>query len=143
MILGVVFTSIALLIQYAYTEYDKVTGTMILEETLIHARNSHKEEKTELDYEDMGRQLGNPRLWLGDYEIEISMKGDKVSGKATAGEWDKEIEMNTFRPSTYLRQKEFLEELLKGGEENDEGEYRVQEGNESQLYGGSFGTRVE
>lgn len=140
-VLGIVFMSIALLIQYAYTEYDKVTGTMILEEMLIRARR--ETDDSESYFEDMGEQLGNPRLWFDEYKVDISIEKDKVSGEASSGEWEKEIELDIFRPGTYLRQREFLEEVLKDGEEHEDGEYRVQAGNEPELYGDLSGNGME
>lgn len=142
-VLGIVFMSVALLIRYAYTEHDKVTGTSILQEMLIHVRQNYENEDAEAYFEDAGKQLGNPRLWLGEYEIEISSERSKVSGKASAGEWRKEIEMELFRPGMYIRQRDYLTELLKDGEEKDEGEHRVQTGNESELYGDPFGNEME
>ena len=141
LVLGVVFMSIALLIQYAYIEYDKVTGTMILEEMLIRARRV--EEDSESHFEELGEQLGNPRLWLDEYEIDISMERGKVSGKASSGEWEKELEMDVFQPSAYLRQREFLEEVLRDGEEHEDREDRIQTGNEPELYGDPFRNGME
>ena len=140
-VLGIVFMSIALLIRHAYIEHDKVTGTMILEEMVIWTRR--EEEDSETYFENMGEQLGNPRLWFDEYEVDISIERDMVSGKVSSGEWEKEIEIDVFQPSTYLRQKEFLEEILKDREEHEDRENRVQAGNESELYGDPFGTGME
>ena len=140
-VLGIIFMTLALLIQYAYTEHDKVTGTMILEEMVI--RTGREEDDSETYFENMGEQLGNPRLWFDEYEIDISRGRDMVSGKASSGEWEKEIEIDVFQPSTYLRQKEFLEEVLKDREEHEDREDRVQAGNESELYGDPFGIGME
>ena len=140
-VLGIVFMSLALLIRYAYAEHDKVTGTMILEEMVIRARR--EEDDSETYFEDMGDQLGNPRLWFDEYEVDISRERDMVSGKASSGEWEKEIEVDIFQPSTYLRQKEFLEEVLKDREEHEDRENRVQAGNEPELYGDPFGSGME
>lgn len=143
MVLGVVFLSLALLIQYAYTEHDKVTGTMILEEALIRARMDYEGEYSDQYFENMGKKLGNPRLWLGEYEIRISTDRNEIEGKASAGEWNKEIEMRLFRPSTFLRQKDSLQGRRKDGDENDDREYRVQTGDEQELHGDSFGNGLE
>ena len=140
-VLGIVFMSLALLIRYAYAEHDKVTGTMILEEMVIRARR--EEDDSETYFEDMGDQLGNPRLWFDEYEVDISRERDMVSGKASSGEWEKEIEVDIFQPSTYLRQKEFLEDVLKDREEHEDREDRVQAGNEPELYGDPFGSGME
>ena len=141
LVLGVVFMSIALLIQYAYTEHDKVTGTMILEEMLI--RTGREGKGSGSHYEDIGEQLSNPRLWFDEYEIDISMERDRVSGKASSEKWDKEIEMDVFQPSTYLRKKEFLEDVLRDEEEHEDRDYRVQAGDEPELYGDPFRNGME
>ena len=140
-VLGIVFMSLALLIRYAYAEHDKVTGTMILEEMVIRTRR--EEEDSETYFETMGEQQGNPRLWFDEYKVDISRERDMVSGKASSGEWEKEIEVDIFQPSTYLRKKEFLEEALKDREEYEDREDRVQTGNEPELYGDPFGSGME
>jgi len=143
LVLGVIFMTIALMIQYAYTEYDKVTGTVILQEMIVRERSDHKGEDRNSYFKIIGKQLGNPRLWLGEYEIEISNNLLKIEGKATAGEWSKTIEIDLFRPSTFLRQEDCLRKVMKDGEENNDGTYRVQAGNESELYDDSFGNGEE
>ena len=140
-VLGIVFMSLALLIRYAYAEHDKVTGTMILEEMVIRTRR--EEDDSETYFETMGEQLGNPRLWFDEYKVDISRERDMVSGKASSGEWEKEIEVDIFQPSTYLRQREFLEDILKDREEHEDREDRVQAGNEPELYGDPFGSGME
>ena len=143
LVLGVVFMSIALVIQYAYTEHDKVTGNMILQEMLVCARADLQEEHSEDYFEEMGRQLGNPRLWMGEYEIEISRERNTVTGKASAGEWNKEIEIELFQPSAFLRMSDCFRDLTEGEGEMDDNGDRVQAGDEPELYGDSFGSGDE
>ena len=143
LVLGVVFMSIAVVIQYAYTEHDKVTGNMILQEMLVRARADLQEEHSEDYFEEMGRQLGNPRLWMGEYEIEISRERNTVTGKASAGEWNKEIEIELFQPSAFLRMSDCFRDLTEGEGEMDDNGDRVQAGDEPELYGDSFGTGNE
>ena len=143
LVLGVVFMSTALMIQYAYTEHDKVTGNMILQETLISARADLQEEHSEDYFEEMGRQLGNPRLWMGEYEIEISRERNTVTGKAAAGKWNKEMEIGLFQPSAILRMSDCFRDLTEGEGEMDDNGDRVQAGDEPELYGDSFGSGDE
>lgn len=143
LVLGVVFMSIALVIQYAYTEHDKVTGNMILQEMLVRARADLQEEHSEDYFEEMGRQLGNPRLWMGEYEIEISRDRNTVTGKASAGKWNKEMEIGLFQPSAFLRKSDGLRDLIEKEGEIDGSLDRIQAGDEPELYGGSFGTGNE
>lgn len=69
MVLSVVLLSMAAFIRYAYTVHDMVTGSMILEETLERARNNVDEKKKTDSFEQEGSLMGNPRLYLGTYEI--------------------------------------------------------------------------
>ena len=78
-ILSVVLLSLAAFIRYAYTVHDTVTGSMILEETLERARNNVNEKKTIDSFEQEGSQMGNPRLYLGAYELHLNL------GALTAG----------------------------------------------------------
>lgn len=72
-ILSVVLLSLAAFIRYAYTVHDTVTGSMILEETLERARNNVNEKKTIDSFEQEGSQMGNPRLYLGAYELHLNL----------------------------------------------------------------------
>ena len=56
-----------------YTVHDAVTGSMILEETLERARNNVNEKKTIDSFEQEGSQMGNPRLYLGAYELHLNL----------------------------------------------------------------------
>ena len=143
LVLGVVFMSIALMIQYAYTEHDKVTGNMILQEMLVRTRTDLQEEQSEEYFEEMGRQLGNPRLWMGEYKIEISRNRNTVIGKASAGKWNKEMEIGVFQPSVFLRKSDCFRDLTEGEGEMDDNGDRVQAGDEPELYGDSFGSGDE
>ena len=61
--------------------------------------------------EAYGEELGNPRLWLGEYTLDIQLKNDTVKGKATAGDWSQEIQMERFRPGDTLLNFQVLKEL--------------------------------
>ena len=143
MVMGVLLMSVAMLIQYAYAEHDKAIGAMILEETLIRAGRDQEGEYSDSYFEDIGEKMGETRLWFEEYEIEISKGPTKITGKASAGDWNKEIKMDLFRPGTFLRQKENFQGIMNDGDKNDDGAYRVQEGDESELYGDPFRDRSE
>ena len=86
-ILSVVLLSLAAFIRYAYTVHDTVTGSMILEETLERARNNVNEKKTIDSFEQEGSQMGNPRLYLGAYELHLNLGALTAEGDAAAGDW--------------------------------------------------------
>ena len=140
MVMSVVLITIALLIQHVYTTHDMVTGTMILQEMLENTRTSGDERFSEEYFEQTGERLGNPRLWLGEYQLEIEMNDNQVIGVASAGEWEQEIQINTFRPGRFLRRCDAVAEI---GEELKNGGNGIQAGNEPELYGDSSGTGVE
>ena len=83
-ILSVVLLSLAAFIRYAYTVHDAVTGSMILEETLERARNNVNEKKTIDSFEQEGSQMGNPRLYLGAYELHLNLGALSAEGDAAA-----------------------------------------------------------
>ena len=113
MVMAVVLACIVSLISQAYRVHDTVTGTMILEEVLVKMQNVPAEE---IDNERRmldayGEKLGNPRLWLGAYKLEIKSDETKVSGTARAGDWNSQIEMELFQPGRFLRRCEAIREL--------------------------------
>ena len=122
-VMGVLLMSVAMLIQYGYTEHDKVIGSMILEEMLIRARRDSERNYSEQYYEDIGEQKGNSRLWFDEYKIEISIGKSVIVGKASSEVWKKEIEMDLFQPGDFLRKKELLQEIWNNGEKDNDGEY--------------------
>lgn len=144
LVLGVVFMTVAMLIRYAYIEHDKITGTMILAETVQKARTYSGKELSPAYFEEQGELRGNPRLWLGEYQLEINSDWrKKINGEAAAGEWRQEIEMDMFLPGDFLRQTEALKALIENGEEQDDRGDRIQERDESELYGNTFGATME
>ena len=86
MVLSVVLLSMAAFIRYAYTVHDMVTGSMILEETLERARNNVDEKKKTDSFEQEGSLMGNPRLYLGTYEIHLKVGALTAEGDASAGD---------------------------------------------------------
>lgn len=107
----VVLLSLAAFIRYAYTVHDAVTGSMILEETLERARNNVNEKKTIDSFEQEGSQMGNPRLYLGAYELHLNLGALSAEGDAAAGDWSLHIERADIHPETFLRQQDALKKI--------------------------------
>ena len=139
-VLGIVFFCIASLIGQAYRVHDTVTGSMILEEALLRARGKDIEEIVVGEFEAYGETLGNPRLWLGEYEIELEISENRVSGTATAGDWSQMIEIEQFQPWQFLRRFDAIKEMSE--ELTDDGS-GIQAGDEPELHGDPAGTGVE
>ena len=110
-ILSVVLLSLAAFIRYAYTVHDAVAGSMILEETLERARNNVNEKKTIDSFEQEGSQMGNPRLYLGAYELHLNLGALSAEGDAAAGDWSLHIERADIHPETFLRQQDALKKI--------------------------------
>lgn len=111
MVLGIVFLTIGALIKEAYILHDTVTGSMILEETMEKARYSRDGSENLKYYEQNGENLGSPRLWLGNYDLDLGINERTIDGKAKAGKWVLHMEMKPFRPSAFLRRTEALPEM--------------------------------
>lgn len=131
MVLGIVFFCFAVILKQAYVLHDTVTGTMILEEVLENVRVSRDADSAAV-FTEQGEKTGNPRLWLGDYRLEIESNGEIISGKAHAGDWTQEMKMDMFHPGRFLRRFEAIKAV---GKELRDGGNGVQEGNEPELYG--------
>ena len=108
MVLSVVLLSMAAFIRYAYTVHDMVTGSMILEETLERARNNVDEKKKTDSFEQEGSLMGNPRLYLGTYEIHLKVG---ALTDASAGDWSLHMERADIHPETFLRQQDALRKI--------------------------------
>lgn len=114
MVLGIVLLTIGVLIKEAYTLHDTVTGSMILEETLEKARFGRGESENLKYYEQQGEKLGSPRLWLGDYDLDLKVNEKAIEGNAEAGKWVLHMERKIFRPDIFLRRTEALLEMGNG-----------------------------
>lgn len=110
-VLSVVLLSLAAFIRYAYTVHDTVTGSMILEETLERARNNVDEKKKLDSFAQEGSQMGNPRLYLGAYEIHLDLGALTAEGDASAGDWSLHMERADIHPETFLRQQDALRKI--------------------------------
>ena len=118
MVLGVVFLALGAVIREAYILCDEVTGAMILEETLERLRYNREEKKDETFFEALGEKEGNPRLWLGKYQLELDMGGSRSSGCGAAGDWRLQMEMKNFEPETFLRKLEAFRALRRGQDDS-------------------------
>lgn len=138
MILSIVIFSLGMLISHVYRVHDTVTGTMILQEVLVKGRNALDDDEKEMvgELEAYGEELGDPRLWLGRYDLEVKSDMKKLSGKAKAGDWEQEIELRRFQPGEFLRKYEAIRGV---GEELANDGSGISAGNESELYGGTAG----
>lgn len=136
MVLGAVLLTFGSVIRYAYQLHDTVTGAMILEETLEGARYCREEPAELHTFEETGTQMGNPRIYLGEYRIRLTEKGTKIVGTAEAGDWSLNMEMKKSHPAEILRKYSVIEEI--GEKVNHDGS-GVQTGNESELHGDSSG----
>lgn len=121
MVLGIVFLALAAVIKEAYILHDTVTGSMILEETMEKAAYNCDIEKDETYLISYGEKRGNPRLWLGTYEIGLNIEERKVNGRAAAGDWNMQMEIKRFRPETFLRRAEALKEMGNGQADDGSG----------------------
>lgn len=118
--MGAVLTMVMILLRYGCTLHDEVTGSMILEETLEKVRYLPEEtiSKELAHAEEQGSAVGNPRLWLGKYEIQLKNGFGSVSGGAIAGEWSTEIRISKFQPGDFLRTYEVMDMLNEGAEQD-------------------------
>ena len=111
MVLGIVFLTIGVLIKEAYILHDTVTGSMILEETMEKVRYSKDRSGNLKQYEQDGEKLGSPRLWLGNYDLDLRINEREIEGKAEAGKWALYMERKLFQPAAFLRRTEALLEM--------------------------------
>lgn len=111
---SVVLLAIGTLIKEAYVLHDKVTGAMILEETLEQAAGNVEKDRDDDYFAKRGENLGSPRLWLGKYSVKISRKQGRIIGNAWAGNWELQIERKKFSPHEFLRRVQALAEIEKG-----------------------------
>lgn len=121
LVLSIVFFTLAAVIQRGYYLHDTVTRAMILEETLERVKYSQEGEAGKNRLEAEGETAGNPRLWLGEYSLEISGNAGGAEGQAKAGEWTQEIQMNSFDPGKSLRRAKVLLKMGKQGNEKTGG----------------------
>ena len=129
-VISVILFCISLLLSQAYCLHDTVTGAMILEEVLIksgmicdaddvHAFETGGYGVSVNEVEQYGERIGNPRLWLGDYEIDADVKKNHVSGIAKAGDWELEMEIGQLRAGQFLNLCELF--MGMGKEPEDDG----------------------
>ena len=69
------------------------------------------EKKTIDSFEQEGSQMGNPRLYLGAYELHLNLGALTAEGDAAAGDWSLHIERADIHPETFLRQQDALKKI--------------------------------
>lgn len=121
LVLGVVFLTLMTVIKEAYVLHDTTTGSMILEETLEKAGYNRDDTRDEEYFTGLGEQMGNPRLWLGGYDVEMEIDTKRVSGAAKAGDWGLQMEFHRFRPEMFMRRLEALMEMGNGQDDSGSG----------------------
>lgn len=119
--LGVVFLTLMAVIKEAYVLHDTATGSMILEEMLEKAGYNRDDTREAEYFSGMGEQMGNPRLWLGKYDVELEIDTDRVSGTAKAGDWSLQMEFHRFHPEVFMRRLEALMEMGNGQDDSGSG----------------------
>ncbi len=123
-VIPIIFFTLMLIIQRAYIIHDTVSGSMILEESVERVRyNTDKDLKPEIFAEE-GEEKGNPRLWLGEYEMDITRDPLRTAGSASAGDWQQKIDMNTFDPARFIRVTRAAKEAwstINGSSDSDDG----------------------
>lgn len=106
LVMAVVFWALGFMIKQTYILYDRVSGSMILQEAVENTR--YAPAGCGGEFASVGERQGNPRLWMGEYHITIKETGSKVKGTALAGSWQSEIEMKVNRPERFLRRIQAL-----------------------------------
>lgn len=107
-VMAIVLFVMGFVIKKSYILYDEVTGAMILEESLENTRYNEADAEMGKYFAKKGEQQGNPRLWLGQYEIIITETDGWVKGGAGAGGWQTQIEMRRHDPKRFLRRIQAL-----------------------------------
>lgn len=106
LVMAVVLWALGFMIKQTYILYDRVSGSMILQEAVENTR--YAPAGCGGEFASAGERQGNPRLWMGEYHITIKETGSKVKGTALAGSWQSEIEMKVNRPERFLRRIQAL-----------------------------------
>lgn len=113
-IMAVVLLAAACMIRTAGRLHDRTKGAMILHEMT----EKYRHEK-ELSAEDAAGDLQDRGdLWMSfqEFALDIEEKGKWRQGKAEEGDWEHRIQMEVFRPETFLRRITLIEDL---GEEDE------------------------
>lgn len=113
-IMAVVLLAAACMIQAAGRLHDRTKGAMILHEMT----EKYRHEKELIAEDAAGDLQDRGDLWMSfqEFALDIEEKGKWRRGKAEEGDWEYRIQMEVFRPETFLRSITLIEDL---GEEDE------------------------
>lgn len=100
-VMAVVLFSLAALIGNVGRIHDETVSAMVLHEAVEKCR--HEKGLNIREAEQFFKEHKGLRLRFTDFGISIQEKGEKRTGKATGGHWEKQIEGTAFRPEVFLR----------------------------------------
>ena len=111
-VMSIVLFAIGIVIYEAGRMHDETAGAMILCEAVEKSRHEKwlREDAAAAFFAD------SQRLWLNFpvYGIDIVKKGRKLNGNAWGGRWNREIQMEGFRPELFMRRITLLEDKYEG-----------------------------
>lgn len=110
-VMAITLLAVAAMLQTSCRLHDRTVGAMVLHEMVETARHEKR-----LDPKEAAR-LGEGRLKLlyTAGSLELKNREKAIHGRVRAGEWEKEIKGQCFRPETFMRSITLLEQL---GEHN-------------------------
>ena len=111
-VMAIVLMAIGVLIYEAGRMHDETAGAMVLCEAVKKARH----EKWLNADTAAAFFTKSQRLWLNfpSYDIDIVKRGQKLNGNAWGGGWNREIQMEGFRPELFMRRITLLEDEYEG-----------------------------
>lgn len=100
-VMAVVLLSLAVFIGKAGQVHDETVSAMVLHEAVEKCRHekSLKPQEAEAFFQEHKGLL----LQFTGLGLSIQEKGEKRTGKASGGKWEKQIEMKGFRPEQFMR----------------------------------------
>ena len=100
-VMAVVLLSLAVFIGKAGQVHDETVSAMVLHEAVEKCR--HEKSLSTREAEAFFRENKGLLLQFTDFGLSIQEKGEKRTGKASGGKWEKQIEMKGFRPEQFMR----------------------------------------
>ena len=111
-VVSVVILSLWTMIHRAYQLHDQVTGNMILHEAV--ELSVHGEEPDFSERARSGSEALDGLFTFHGSAMELKQKGDNIEGRASCGEWSRQIIIKDYCPQGFLRKVTLLEELGEG-----------------------------
>lgn len=111
-VVSVVILSLWTMIHRAYQLHDQVTGNMILHEAV--ELSVHGEEPDFSERARSGSEALDGLFTFHGSDMELKQKGDTIEGRASCGEWSRQIIIKDYCPQGFLRKVTLLEELGEG-----------------------------